>query len=510
MDVDLLIGSDYYWCFVTGDSRRGEGGIVAVHTRLGWVLSGTTSVPVKKSSSHSHLITYVLHVDASPHCTEHLDEVLQSFWQLESLGIEDKGDSVLNEFAQSVCFREGRYEVSLPWKASHIPLPDDLSLSQKRLQGLLRRLRQDPDTLQEYDSIIRVQLQQGIVEEVLQPDEGMEGRVHYLPHHAIVRKDKETTRVRIVYDASARATGCSLNECLHKGPKIEQRILDILLRFRTHRVALTSDIEKAFLMVSISESDRDVLRFLWVKNVNTDPPRHLCPEIHQSSFWVSCSPFLLNATLQHHLSKYSVSHELVNQLTKSRQNEELAYQLYLDSKSVLKEGGFNLRKFTTNSSSLQQRINTAEEAQTQVGDSEETYAKATLGTTQPVLAGEQKVLGVRWDVQSDLLCFGLGDIAHLAATLEPTKRHLVSVVGKIYDPIGLLSPIVIRFKILFQELCRERLDWDQPLTEGLLKRWNELVEALNRSHTMCLPRCVWTGIATEDTTTCLYGFCDAS
>ena len=126
--------------------------------------------------------------------------------------------------------------------------------------------------MQEYDSIIRVQLQQGIVEEVLQPDEGMEGRVHYLPHHAIVRKDKETTKGRIVYDASARATGCSLNECLHKGPKFEQRILDILLRFRTHRVALTSDIEKAFLMVSTSESDRDVLRFLWVKNVNTDPP----------------------------------------------------------------------------------------------------------------------------------------------------------------------------------------------------------------------------------------------
>ena len=106
IDVDLLIGSDYYWCIVTGDTRQGEGGPVAVHTRLGWVLSGTTSVPVKESSSHSHLITHVLHVDASPHCTEHLDEVLQSFWQLESLGIEDKGDSVLKEFAQSVCFRE--------------------------------------------------------------------------------------------------------------------------------------------------------------------------------------------------------------------------------------------------------------------------------------------------------------------------------------------------------------------------------------------------------------------
>ena len=87
--------------------------------------------------------------------------------------------------------------------------------------------------------------------EVNLQEESAEGQIHYLPHHAVVRRGKSTTRVRVVYDASAQSTGCSLNECLHKGPKFDQKILDILLRFRTYKIALTADIEKAFLIVSV-------------------------------------------------------------------------------------------------------------------------------------------------------------------------------------------------------------------------------------------------------------------
>ena len=525
MEVDLLIGVDYYWRFVTGDTRRGEGGPVAIRTRLGWVLSGPTAMQMD-NTAHTYLTTHVLRIDASPHSTQRLEEVLQSFWHLESLGIEDKEGSILDKFSQSIHFKGGHYEVTLPWKSSHPLLPDNLGLSQKRLEGLLQRLKQKPDIMGEYDTIIKRQLQQGIVEEVCQPDGGIPGRVHYLPHHAVVRKDKDTTKVRVVYDASAKATGCSLNECLHKGPKFEQKILEILLRFRTYQVALTSDIEKAFLMVSVSECDRDVLRFLWVEDVNKEPPEIRVLRFARVVFGVSCSPFLLNATLQHHLSQYRNSHlELVEKLTKSMyvddvisgaQSEEEAYQLYSTSKKILKDGGFNLRKFATNSSSLQQRINSAEEthgvveAKTKASDSDETYSNATLGTNQSILPGEQKVLGVRWEIRSDRLCFSFEDIAHLAMTLEPTKRHLVSIVGRFYDPMGYLSPIVIRFKILLQELCRERQDWDQQLTGGLLQKWNNLIQELRCSSTMYLPRCLWTGLPTEDRTCSLYGFCDAS
>ena len=141
-------------------------------------------------------------------------------------------------------------------------LPDNYQLSLKRLYGLLRQLQQDPEILQEYNSIIQKQLHDRIVQKVENTEPMGSGRVHYLLHHAVVRQDKETTKLRIVHDASAKSDGPSLNECLYTCPKFDQQILDILLRFRTHRVALTADIEKAFLMVSVAKRDRDVLRFL--------------------------------------------------------------------------------------------------------------------------------------------------------------------------------------------------------------------------------------------------------
>ena len=95
-------------------------------------------------------------------------------------------------------------------------------------------------------------------------------RIHYLPHHAVVRRDKDTTKLRIVYDASAKDQGPSLNDRLHVGPKFHQLILDILLRFRVHMVGLIADIEKA-----LAEKDRDVLRFVWVERIDEDPPKFL-------------------------------------------------------------------------------------------------------------------------------------------------------------------------------------------------------------------------------------------
>ena len=89
---------------------------------------------------------------------------------------------------------------------------------------------------------------------------------HYQPHHTVIRQDKETTKVRVVDDASVRSSGPSLNDCLHTGPKFNRSILEILLRYRSYPVAFIVDIEKekAFLMMSVNPKGCDVLRFLWV------------------------------------------------------------------------------------------------------------------------------------------------------------------------------------------------------------------------------------------------------
>ena len=194
---------------------------------------------------------------------ETLECNLQRFWSLESLGILPEKETTLEQFVQQISFDKGQYEVCLPWKESHPPLTSNYELCHRRLNRLYKRLKQDPERLHEYDAVIKDQLSKGVIEVVQNPNGACENRINYLPHHAIVRSDKETTKLRMVYDASARDNGPSLNDCLYTGPKFGQNILEILLRFRIHNVALIGDVEKAFLMISVSASDRDVLRFLW-------------------------------------------------------------------------------------------------------------------------------------------------------------------------------------------------------------------------------------------------------
>ncbi len=158
--------------------------------------------------------------------------------------------------------------------------------------------------MEEYDNVIKDQLQKGIVERVEEAEPGEVGKVHYLPHHAVIRRDKETTRLRVVYDASSKSNGISLNSCLYTGPSLSKNILDILIRFRSFKVAMISDIEKAFLMVSIAEVDRNVLRFLWVDDISKDKPEIITLRFTRVVFGVSSSPFLLNATIAHHIGQY--------------------------------------------------------------------------------------------------------------------------------------------------------------------------------------------------------------
>ena len=119
------------------------------------------------------------------------------------MGIKDPDQSVYEKFGSTVRFNDGRYEVSLPWKnPPHSILADNNQLSLKRLQGLLCRLRQNPKVFQEYDFIIQNQLCQGIVEAIDDPESIGIVKVHYLTHHGVIWQDKETTKLRIVYDAS--------------------------------------------------------------------------------------------------------------------------------------------------------------------------------------------------------------------------------------------------------------------------------------------------------------------
>jgi hypothetical protein len=197
---------------------------------------------------------------------------------------------------------------------STIP-PSHHAVSVKRLGRLVHRLQDQPAILTEYDKIIQDQVQKGIVEPVDPQVVPKAGNVHYLPHREVVRADKDTTKVRVVYDASAKTTG----------PSLTPLIFDILLRFRVHSVAMTADIEKAFLNVAVAEEHRDFLRFLWLNNPYSSSPSVIHLRFARVVFGVTSSPFILNATIRHHVNQYLLNDpEFVYELLRSLHVDDYA------------------------------------------------------------------------------------------------------------------------------------------------------------------------------------------
>ena len=270
-DIDILIGSDYYWDLVSGETIRGDSGPTAVSSKFGWLLSGPLRDSVTADSISSNLII-------SGECPlaaqkdEELVNTLEKFWKPESIGIQSEESDTCQSVKEFVNVRHNgqRYEVVLPFKGDCLPIPDNYNLCYNRLKSMHFKLSKTPDILREYENIIQEQLAAGIIENI--PNQSFEDLnnedVHYLPHHGVIRKNRETTKLRIVYDGSAKSPGqqLSLNDCLPTGPNYIPQLADVLVRFRLNRIAITADIEKVFLMIGIRENQRNMLRFLWLKD----------------------------------------------------------------------------------------------------------------------------------------------------------------------------------------------------------------------------------------------------
>ena len=240
-----------------GAIRGGPGSPIALESTLGWILSGPVAQCQDISATHANFVqSHVLNVMQDK---TSIEEQVSKFCTLESFGILKNELSFNKDFEEEIEFSEGRYQVKLPWKKDHPTLPNNFKLCQKRLIGLFSKLKKNRKLLNDYDSIINDQEERGIIKRVDSHFVGGVGKTHYIPHHPVIREDKETTKVLFVYDASAKdKTGVSLNQCLYPGPCLLKTIAEIIARFHLNSIALMSDIEKAFHMVSVHPSDRDI------------------------------------------------------------------------------------------------------------------------------------------------------------------------------------------------------------------------------------------------------------
>ena len=558
--IDILIGSDHYWNIVQGETIRSdsESGPIAVRSKLGWILSGPSGESVESNIAVSNLVITGDFDHYAPE-TDQLENTLKKFW--ETIGIKDEvqdanTDATDDPFLRKLVYDGKRYEVGLPWNENVTEMSDHYNLCFNRLKNMQRKLRDKPELLTEYDRIIQDQLKAGIMELAPKPSEPEQAKetedldkkiheeasksptatkIHYMPHHPVIRQERETTKLRIVYDGSAKpsANELSINDCLQPGPNFIPKLFDVLIKFRSHSVALTGDIEKAFLMIGIDESDRDMLRFLWFKD-----PHELNSELVQLrftrlAFGLRPSPSILGATISHHLNKHREAYPklvdaiegslYVDDLLTGEETDDRTFQVYENSKKLMSQGGLNLRKWNSNSPTLLAKIKEAENqtapveaskpsAVATVSEEDESYAKTTTSSNSTM--GEEiesytKLLGIIWDSQSDEFTFDFSELITYISKLPVNKRSLLKFTAKIFDPLGFLSPFVIRLKMMFQVLCTDKLPWDDPIQGDKLNTWNSIVSEVQSLNGIRIPRCYFQERSTA-TNIQLHAFSDAS
>ena len=239
LEVDVMIGADFVHCFLLDKVVRGEKPLspVAILTRFGFVLSGP--VPVSAHNSCTSNITVAHTLKTGSIIVENQCEVtrkIKEFWDRQNVGVKSKQPqsethALMND---KITFDGKRYEVSLPVKEWHPVIPDNFKVAKTRLNSQLNCLKSKPELFAQYNAVIKEQLNSGIIERIDEEDDDTNlGSKHYTPHTGVVKQERKTTKLRVVYDASSKAAGeVSLNECLHSGSNLIPLIFDVLLRFR--------------------------------------------------------------------------------------------------------------------------------------------------------------------------------------------------------------------------------------------------------------------------------------
>ncbi|XP_055938261.1 uncharacterized protein LOC129968428 [Argiope bruennichi] len=466
--VQVLLGSDVIGNIMTGQRRVLSCGLVAMETLLGWTLSG--KVPENEMSSYNAMLVASLFV-------KEMD--ISQLWRLDSLGIQDPSEqkskvelhkASMEHFLRTVKVdEEERFLVSLPWLDGHLPLPDNFNSALKGLQVTTHKLKKE-NLFQEYGDVFKEWKREGIIEEV--PLEEIKSACHYLPHRHVV-KPNSTTKIRPVFNASSKQKGAvSLNDCLEKGLNLIELIPSMLKRFRLYRFGISADIRKAFLQISLYKEDRNFLRFLWHSEEGELIHYRHCRVV----FGVSSSPFLLGSTIQYHLER---------KLEEAQQGrgrypeciiQKLMNSFYVDN---------CLASFKTQSE-LERFIDVATEimAERKFDLRGWEHSSPSDPITNPTI-----ILGTIWGRHCDTLSINIPDLRELMEEVI-TKRNILAASHKVFDPLGITSPVLLLPKLWLQNLWKSKIGWDEEVdlkTNQDFLKWLMELEYLKHSKTRIAP-----------------------
>ena len=497
-NVDILIGADAYWNIVDGKLIKNETGLTAISSKLGWLLNGPINNDDENVQGFNKKSGHTLFVETNYDEDKLLSNEIKKFWSLDMIGISEEENSVYDRFKDTIKFDNNRYEVELPLKESYENIKDNYYLCKKRLENIKNKLDLNSDLKKSYDDVFQEQLVAGVIEKVDTDNEDPK-LLTYLPHREVIREDKQSTKVRVVFDASAKSPGSvSLNDVLYKGPCLNSDLFRLLIKFRSYRFGLVADIEKAYLQINVAEKHRDLLRFLYYDDIYKPEPNIIPFRFKRVIFGATCSQFLLNGTIHKHAEKYQnidpdfckkIKEDFyVDDLTSGFNDTKDGFDLYTKMKVRFGEANFNVRKWRSNDNELMDLIHDDDRNK----------------------ENEEKVLGITWNNKTDKLILSVQQIFEEASTIVPTKRNILKIIASVYDPIGYLAPIVIKLKLIFQEICRENIGWDDHIGT-LLEKWLVIVNLLRNMQDVELDRCYFVYSFNDpiDKYT-LHGFSDAS
>ncbi len=419
-----------------------------------------------------------------------VDRSIKRFWEVEACGSEttqtevytEEEKAALTQVKESLKYdiTTRHYTVGVPWKPGHPKLPDNREQAMSRLCNTKRMLKKDEFTQTKYRKTIESYIEKGYMKCVSE-EETPPPEVWYLPHFPVVRMDKTSTKVRIVFDCSAQMDGVSLNDVIHAGPKLQQELFDVLICFRRNPVALAGDIKEMYMQVEIEEKDRPMFRILWRDcDGDRDPDvfEFSCVVFGKKAAPMECQ-FVAQENARRNRGLYPMAAETVLKSTymddsiDSIETEEEGIELYRQLEALWSLAGMQVRKWILNSSKV---VATTPEA--------DRATEISLGDDKdPVI----KALGLSWESKEDVLCISTAD---LPPNLSLTKRNVLKRIAAVFDPLGLVSPFIVVAKILLQELWTRGYDWDDEILDEIGDRILRWFQQLGSLGSLCVPRCL--------------------
>lgn len=492
--VDLLLGADMYLELQSiGLFRIGKELPFLQNTQLGWVVAGRTLIPPASPSSIC-TVTY-------EHSSERLDQLLERFWAFDDTANTTTSDSIFDTECDQHFVHTysrdatGRFIVRLPFVANCDTLGDSSTLARKRFLNVERRLNKYPKLHEPYHSFMSEYLALGHMKLVT----SIEHNNYYLPHHCVLKADSSSTPLRVVFDGSAKSSsGMSLNDTLMNGPVVQNDLFANILRFRTHAFAMSADITKMYRQIKVNESDQQYQYIFWRFNSNEPIQTYKLTTV---TYGTKSAPYqatrcllqlAIDSANEFPAASVAIQNDFyVDNLLTGANSIEQAIQLKSEITTILKGAGLPLRKWCANNLATISDIPDSDREQFIHFDEGEFI----------------KTLGLFWQSNLDNLRVNVNSPSN--ETSKVTKRIVISEVAKIFDPIGLVSPIVVCGKLFMQVLWNLRVDWDEALSMQHHTFWCNFRAELPKLNSLLIPRHLFKGCV-NPTSIQLHGFADAS